>query len=281
MFNAGDLLGQILGSGMSNSTMNRVGHAMGHQGLGRSGNPLSDLLGDLAGGGGGGGTSRGGGLGGLGGLADMAQSMLGGATNAVQQGNPLAIGGLGGLAGAVLGGGSMEGALKGGAMALLGSLAFSALKNWGKDGAAPASAEQLAREAPLGLRQPQTPAEEQELQNSALLVLKGMINAAKADGQIDGTEMQRIAGKLKEAGADDEAQAFVVGELRKPMDMEGLTRDVRTPELAVQVYAASLLAIEVDTPAEQDYMRRLAHGLGLNRQTIDSVHEVLGIAAPA
>jgi uncharacterized membrane protein YebE (DUF533 family) len=279
MFNASDLLGQILGSGMSNSTMNRVGHAMGPQGLGRSGNPLSELLSGLAGGGGGGGGMGRGGA--LGGLADMAQSMLGGATNAVQQGNPLAIGGLGGLAGAVLGGGSMEGALKGGAMALLGSLAFSALKNWNKEGAAPSNADELAKEAPIGLRQPQTPAEEEELQNSALLVLRGMINAAKADGQIDGAEMQRIAGKLKEAGADAEAQAFVVDELRKPMDMNGLTREVRTPELAVQVYAASLLAIEVDTPSEQDYMRRLAHGLGLNRQTVESVHEVLGIAAPA
>jgi uncharacterized membrane protein YebE (DUF533 family) len=44
----------------------------------------------------------------------------------VQQNNPLAIGGLGALAGAMLGGG--KGAVGGGLMAVLGSLAYSALQ---------------------------------------------------------------------------------------------------------------------------------------------------------
>jgi len=37
-------------------------------------------------------------------------------------------------------------------------------------------------------------------------VLKAMINAAKADGQIDQGEMQRIVGKLQESGMKKEAQ---------------------------------------------------------------------------
>ncbi len=277
MIDAGSLLGQLLGSGMSNSGMNRMGHAMGPQGLGRQGNPLAAIFGGGQGGGGLG-DLLGGGGGGAGGLGDMLGGLLGGATGAVKRGDPMAIGGLGALAGAVLGGGSMSGALKGGGMALLGTLAVSALRNWNAGQAAPASAEDFLREAPVGVRPPANPAEERELEDTALLVLKGMINAAKADGKIDGAEMQRIVGKLKKDGISEEERAFLEAELNKPLDMDALVRQVKSPEVAVQVYAASLLAIEVDTAAEKDYMRRLAQGLGLNQQTVNNVHELLGVA---
>ena len=48
----------------------------------------------------------------------------------------------------------------------------------------------------MGLLEPQTKADQQELEQRAELILKAMINAAKADGQIDQKEIQRIAGKL-------------------------------------------------------------------------------------
>lgn len=277
MFNAENLLGTLLGSGISNSGMNRVDHAVGPQGLGQQGNPLAAIFGGAQTGG-----QAGGGLGGLlsgggGGLGDMLGGLLGSATGAVKRGDPMAIGGLGALAGAVLGGGSMSSALKGGGMALLGTLAVSALRNWNKGGPAPASPEEFAREAPVGVRPPQNAAEQQELQNSALLILKGMINAAKADGEIDGAEMQRIMGKVNKDGISNEERAFLESEIRKPLDLQGLVNDVKTPELAVQVYAASLLAIEVDTDAERDYLRQLGQGLGLDQQTLNNVHELLGV----
>jgi uncharacterized membrane protein YebE (DUF533 family) len=105
-----------------------------------------------------------------------------------------------------------------------------------------------------------------------------MINAAKADGEIDGAEMQRIVGKLKKDGISDEEQAFLESEMKKPLDLDGLVSQVKSPEVAVQIYAASLLAIEVDTAAERDYMRRLAEGLGLNQQTVSNIHELLGVS---
>ncbi len=44
MFDARELLGQMLQGGMSSSTQNRLGHALGPQGLGAGQSPLSDLL---------------------------------------------------------------------------------------------------------------------------------------------------------------------------------------------------------------------------------------------
>ena len=56
----------------------------------------------------------------------------------------------------------------------------------------------------------------------AELLLRAMINAAKADGQIDGTEMNNILGKLDEAGAGQETKDFVLAEMRRPLDLDWL-----------------------------------------------------------
>ena len=42
------------------------------------------------------------------------------------------------------------------------------------------------------------------------------------------------------------------------MDLEGLIRRVPSEPLAVQLYAASPLAIGIETDAERQYLRRLA-----------------------
>lgn len=286
MLDAKDLLGKLMQARTSGSTNERLTHAMGPRGMGQSGNPLGDLLGGLLGKG----RAQGGGLGGLlgqgGGLGDLgrrAEEMMGAPQGSVQNTlrdkNQLAMGGLAALAGAVLGGRrGMGGAVGGGLLALLGSLAFSALKNKGAASSQPA---RLEREVPLGLREPQTPAEEDQLQNTALLVIRAMISAAKADGAVDGGEMSRIMGKLNEEGADSEARDFVMSELQKPLDLDSLVRNVKSPEEAVQIYGASLLAIEVDSEAERDYLAKLAERLSLDGETVEHIHANLGVGKAA
>jgi uncharacterized membrane protein YebE (DUF533 family) len=276
MFNAQDLLGQFMQAGTSGSAAQRMQHAMGSEGLGAQGNPLSELFAGL----GGSGAAPGGGTGTFAGLAEMAQSFLGRTTQEVKGGNPLAIGGLGALAGMLFGGGggAARGAVGGGALALLGTLAMNALKSWGEGSAS--DPEQLAKSAPLGVRAPTGPAEERELDARALLIVKSMINAAKADGQVDPQERQRILGRMQADGTDAEERQFVEAELAKPADLDAIVREATTPEVAIQVYAASLLAIEVDTPAEQRYLSTLAGRLGLPREAIQRVHQSMGVAAP-
>ena len=107
------------------------------------------------------------------------------------------------------------------------------------------------------------------------------MRAAKADGEIDRQEIERISAKLGDAASDQEARAFLVQEMQQPSDIEGITRQVSSPELAVQVYAASLLAIEVDTPAERAYLRDLAGRLGLDASVTSRVHQALGVPMAA
>ncbi len=184
----------------------------------------------------------------------------------------LALDGLGALASSLTGGSgkSVSGSLGSGAMALLGALAFSALKGGGQS--------QTVEETPLGLRMPQNRQEQDQLEKDTELVLKAMINAAKADGRVDNAEIQRIAGKFEEVGADAETREFVMDELERPSDLRGIVAAAgNRPQAAAQVYAASLLAIEVNTVAEKRYMEQLADGLRLSQQTVSFLENAVGL----
>ena len=104
-----------------------------------------------------------------------------------------------------------------------------------------------------------------------------MINAAKADGAIDQTELQKIIGKLDDDGLTQDEKDFFMTESVRPLDIEGVIASAAgRPEMAAQIYAASLLAIEVDTPGEEKYMQILANGLALPPETVNYIEETLG-----
>ena len=264
------VLGSILDSGLSPSASQRMGSALGPQGGG-----LGSLLEGLAGRTGQGGSDIGAVLGGL--LQNAKQAASDTRTQA-QAGNPMAVGGLGALAGAVLGGlrGSpARGALGGAALAVLGQIAMQALQKGaaGLGGMSTGLAE-------AGTSTRVTPAEEElPLQDeaSAELVLLAMINAAKADGQIDGQEMNSILSKLDEAGAGQDAKDFVLAEMRRPLDLDRLVAGASSPGLAAAVYAASTMAIKVDTAAEKTYLAQLADRLGIPPQVRASLDASLGV----
>jgi uncharacterized membrane protein YebE (DUF533 family) len=162
----------------------------------------------------------------------------------------------------------LGGALGGGVMALLGAMAFKALRGTG----------QSTGQVPLGLLEPQSEADQRELEHHSELVLKAMINAAKADGQIDEDEIQRIVGKLQEVGSDAEDQRYVLTQMQKPAETEKLISAAKgRPELAAQIYAASLMAIEVDTPAERAYLGKLAAGLELTPEVTGRIEQMVGL----
>jgi uncharacterized membrane protein YebE (DUF533 family) len=266
MLNFKDILGSMIQQGgMSPSTNQRLKNAMDAGGP-ASGGGLADLMG----GSGGIGSALTGLLGGKGGIGGMLTEVFGEAGRSVGDTRNLAIGGLGALAGSLLGGGgkAVKGAVGGGALAVLGSMAYSALKK----------AQQQPQELPLAVREPQSPQENQQLEEEARLVLKAMIAAAKADGQIDQTEIQRILGKLEESGIGSEARDFVLAEMGKPLDMGWLTAAAKgNPQLGAELYAASILAIDVDTPAERQYLQNLAQGLGLGSDVTAHLEQALGV----
>ncbi len=203
----------------------------------------------------------------MGNMLNQASRLVGGDQN-------LAVGGIGALAGALMGsrrglGGAISGGIGGGGVAMLGLMAYNALKNSGTI---------RAQGSPQAYREPRTDVERAELEQHSELLLKAMINAAKADGRIDESEMSRLLGKVREDGADSAELDFLRAEIARPMDTAGLVAAARgKPEIAAQVYAASLLAIEIDTPAEEDYLAQLAASLELAPAVTEQLRRSAGV----
>jgi uncharacterized membrane protein YebE (DUF533 family) len=123
---------------------------------------------------------------------------------------------------------------------------------------------------------PPDPPDPETAANKAVLLIRAMIAAANADGVIDQAERDRILKKLQSVDLSPEEQAFMVKELLSPSSLEDITRQVDHRQLAMQVYAVSLMAIRVDTDAEHHYMRTLAQQLDLDEKTIRAITEKVG-----
>lgn len=280
--NLGNILGQILHQGMGQQGRSRLDHAVGAGGIG---DVLGGLLGGRAAGGGGGmggglgdllGGVLGGGRGGsaAGGMGEILGGALGGGRATSGGGG----GGLGDLLGGLLGGGATgsAGARSGGGnagMAILATIAMAALKNW-TDGrrAQAAMAPDTAGFAAPELESMTAPATEE-------LVVRAMISAAKADGEVSEDEIQRIVGRVSADGLSEEEKQFLIAELRRPLDLAALVAEVPNEMVAAEIYAASLLAIQLDTPAEAAYLRQLAQALRLDGATLSRLHEITGATA--
>lgn len=185
--------------------------------------------------------------------------------------NPFAAGATaGGLGGLVLGtrtGRSLAaGATRIGAIAMIGGLAYKALQNYqaGKPLITGASAPEAA---PAGSGfEPAAATNE-----TALLIIQAMIAAAAADGRIDAAEHDRLISSLKQAGFDQEAEAFLAKELSSPRSVQDLARAVSTPEQSVQVYTAARVAVSVGSAAEQEFLSSLANALKLDPKLVAEI----------
>lgn len=135
---------------------------------------------------------------------------------------------------------------------------------------APPSGAQAPSMAP-----PPPPSASASEQDTGTLLIRAMIAAAHADGVLDAEEMQRILGRLQALDLSAEEQSFLLREMQQPKTPEDLASAVGTPELARQVYAVSLLAVDVDTPEEEAYMLRLQQLLGLDHDAVEAVRKDL------
>jgi uncharacterized membrane protein YebE (DUF533 family) len=106
------------------------------------------------------------------------------------------------------------------------------------------------------------PAPQQNQLGVALLT--AMIAAAKADGEVDRAESERILGQMDQAGLSQEEKSFLLAELAKPLNLDDVVKHAATPEVAAQLYTASALVIDDANEAEHRYLATLAERLRLD-----------------
>jgi uncharacterized membrane protein YebE (DUF533 family) len=239
----GDILGGLIAGGQKSTR----------------GGDIGDLLGGLLGGGARQQPKAGGGLG------DLIGSLSGGGRQ--QRQAPAAGGGMGDLLGSLLGGGQKNSAGLGGAGGL-GGLLGGALTKYAQAQNANATTQghDNCDHLPMGVNSAQAT-------DQATLIIRAMINAAKSDGSIDAAEQEKVISRLGEVS---QAEAdFVRAEFRAPLDVAGFVRSIPRG-MEQQIYAVSLMAIDLDSNKEAHYLDSLAKGLGINQSVANQIHAQLG-----
>jgi len=257
----GGMLGDVLGGLIGGNQRNTGGGGMadvlggllgGSQQRQQGGGGLGDLLGSLTGGG-----QSGGGLG----------DLLGSLTGGRQQQTPQSSGGMGDLLGSLLGGSQSNDNGIGGAGGL-GGLLGGALTKYAQNqnSEAPNPGHDDCDHLPMGVNK-------KEATDQATLIIRAMINAAKSDGSIDEAEQDKVVGKLGDV-TQEEAD-FVRNEFRQPLDVNAFVRSIPRG-MEQQIYAVSLMAIDLDNNKEAHYLDSLAKSLNIQPQLANQIHEQLG-----
>jgi len=168
-------------------------------------------------------------------------------------------------------------ALKMGGIAAVGALAYAAYQRYstGKD-TAPETLRKtdgaVLSPAPEGsaFMPPKSDAAGRDA--LGMILVRAMIAAARADGRLDAQESQAIFQRIESLGLDPSDQALLVAEMGRPVDVDAIVNSAASPEVAAEIYLASRLAIDVDTPAEKSYLSMLAARLQLPPELVTELN---------
>jgi uncharacterized membrane protein YebE (DUF533 family) len=188
-----------------------------------------------------------------------------------------------GLAGAVAGGfllskgGRKLGkrALEAGGMAALAGLAYRAWQAHQRTGAGEPSVPKL-REAGF-LPDPRAAAGDDELGGA---LFRAMLAAARSDGRLDLVERQGLLAQIERLELSEHERAELYALLETPVSMDDVVASATTPQRAIELYTASRLAIEPDSPAERGYLSLLAARLGLADELVAEIEREAAADAP-
>ncbi|MGM0537310.1 MAG: tellurite resistance TerB family protein [Pseudomonadota bacterium] len=144
-------------------------------------------------------------------------------------------------------------ALKYGAIAGVGALAWKAWQNY--QGSAGGS---QANEG-----EPVEQLDSQAREQRSLELLQAMILAARADGHIDDQERELISQQIDALGADQELHDWVAEQMQAPLDARALARQADSPQAAREIYLVSVAVIDEQNPMERAWLEQLAQALAL------------------
>ncbi|WP_313365134.1 tellurite resistance TerB family protein [Pseudomonas sp.] len=150
-----------------------------------------------------------------------------------------------------------------GGLAALGVLAYKAYGNWqARQGAGQGAEPQTLDRLP--------PAQAEQHSQA---VLRALVAAAKSDGHIDNRERALIEGEFTRLDSDRDLQHWLHDELNKPLDPAEVARAAQTPEMAAEMYLASVMMVDQENFMERAYLDELARQLRLDpalRQELES-----------
>lgn len=161
-------------------------------------------------------------------------------------------------------------ALKYGALAGVGVLAWKAYQNYQTNAQAAAQSPGSNQGEPL--EQLQGKAQEQR----GLEILQAMIMAARADGHIDANERALLTQEIEKLGPDDELHAWIQQQFDAPLDAGALASKSDSPQASREIYIVSAAMIDEQNPMERAWLDQLANALNLDAGMAKELeHQVL------
>ncbi len=100
----------------------------------------------------------------------------------------------------------------------------------------------------------------------SLELLQAMIMAARADGHIDEQEQALITEQIDALGADQEMHRWVEQQLKAPLDAQALAREADSPQAAREMYLISIAVTDDQNPMERAWLDQLASALNLPKE---------------
>jgi len=100
-------------------------------------------------------------------------------------------------------------------------------------------------------------------ESRGVILLQVMIAAACADGHLDSAERERIMSRVAELSLEPAENALIMDALQQPLSLAEVCAKVSCPELAVEVYLSSALAVDRTRTEARLYLGALEHKLQL------------------
>lgn len=208
---------------------------------------------------------------------DMLGSKARGAFNDARENAPGGLPGLfgAGALGALLGNMMSGNAAKGVALAGLGAVAYNFYKKWAMGQEAQAAEPGSLPYAPRAELPGQTARPKNQfgpgfgasgpgVDPTAQLIARAMTYAARADGNIDATEEQRIREVLKSVLPGQNVEKVIESVSSEPIDPAKIAEMAVTADQAEDLYRLSCMTIDVDHFMEKSYLDALAQALGIS-----------------
>jgi len=107
--------------------------------------------------------------------------------------------------------------------------------------------------------------------SQGLLVLRTMISAAMADGQLAPAEQKHIFDHLDNLGQQERNLLF--DELRNPRSCDELAAQATDPVVAIEMYTAAALTLDMNCIMAKEFMNQLARGLNLPDSLVTAIRD--------
>lgn len=141
-------------------------------------------------------------------------------------------------------------------------------------GSVPSSAESASSASRLDLEQfaslgvPLDQLEDSAAQDRSEAIIQAMISAARADGHIDDRELQMIKQQIDTLGLEQDVSRFLLDALNQPVSVDAIATLADSRETAAELYLASALVVDIDSPEERRYLDALASAMDIDQNMI-------------